>query len=687
MAQDKYYRLGIDIGGTFTDFTLFDKRDNSTIGIKSPTVPEKPEEGIRRGIQILKKEYGFDPARIEYFVHGMTIGLNTLLMRKGSKLALFVTEGFRDILTFQRMRLPIPFDIHSHLPQPLIERNLVYGIPERVAASGKVIKEIDMNALDKAVQSAMEQGVEGIAICFLHSYRNPVHEIEVKEYLEKKYPQIKTSCSGVLWPQIREYERACISIVNLYIQKNVKTYFEDLKSMLIEEGITIDPFITQSNGGIMDLDSAAAAPIKTLFSGPAAGVIGAVRAAEVSGEKNLLTFDVGGTSTDVSVVIDGRPTFTQNSQFAGIPVNVPTIDIISIGAGGGSIGWIDKSGLLKLGPESAGSDPGPACYGKSDLATMTDAFLLCGYLNPDNFAAGRMSLGRDLSKKAVGKIAKKLSQDERKTADQMIQVAISNMYVELCNVMEQKGFDPREFTVTAYGGGGPVTANFIAEEMHAKNVLVPRKPGTLCALGALTADFAYDAVSPEDFFASSATSEVLKVKLHMLKEKAENWLSAQKTTILDNAPLRISYIADARYAGQVYELSFELTDEIINKGCNHLSEAFHKTHEIQYGHADRNVPVQITALRCRIEAVTPKLPDIEIEEGTEVRPAGNRSILIKGVEYNADVYNRTELKAGSRVQGPAIIEQDDTTTLILPGWTGRSDIAGNLIITKNEVEA
>lgn len=687
MAQDKYYRLGIDIGGTFTDFTLYDKRDNSTIGIKSPTVPAKPEEGIRRGIKILKNEYGLDPARIEYFVHGMTIGLNTLLMRKGSKLALFVTEGFRDILTFQRMRLPIPFDIHSHLPDPLIERNLVYGIPERLSASGEVIKDIDMDALDKAAKEVIEQGVEGIAICFLHSYRNPVHELEVKEYLEKKYPQIKTSCSGVLWPQIREYERACISIINLYIQKNVKTYFEDLKNMLVEEGITIDPFITQSNGGIMDLDSAATAPIKTLFSGPAAGVIGAIRAAGISGERNLLTFDVGGTSTDVSVVIDGKPTFTQNSQFAGIPVNVPTIDIISIGAGGGSIGWIDKSGLLKLGPESAGSDPGPACYGKSNLATMTDAFLLCGYLNPDNFAAGRMSLGKELSEKAIGEIAAKLSQDKRKTADQMIQVAVSNMYVELCNVMEQKGFDPRELTVVAYGGGGPVTANFVAEEIHAKSVLVPRKPGTLCALGALTADFAYDAVAPDEFLTDSATAEVLRTKLNGLKEKAESWLSAQKTTILDDAPVRISYIADARYVGQVYELSLELTEEIINRGCDFLSEAFHKTHELQYGHADRNVPVQITALRCRIEAETPKLPDIIIEEGDEPKNISNRNILIKGAEYNANIFNRADLKAGSIVKGPAIIEQDDTTTLILPGWTGRCDFSGNLIITKDEVKA
>ena len=678
------YRLGIDIGGTFTDFTLVDLETNTTVGIKTPTVPMHPDEGIRKGISILKNEYGMVPENVEYFVHGMTIGLNTLLQRKGSKLALFVTEGFRDILTMQRMRLPVPFDIHSHLPKPLIGRNMVFGIKERMLADGSEHMPLDTASLKAACESAIAEGAEGIAICFLHSYRNPKHEREAAEWISSNYPSLKCCTSSELWPEIREYERACIAIVNLYIQKNVKTYFEDLKKMLKEEGVPIEPFITQSNGGIMNIDAAAEAPVKTLFSGPAAGVIGAIRVAEISGEKNLLTFDVGGTSTDVSVVIDGHPTFAQSSQLAGFPVNVPTIDIISIGAGGGSIGWLDNGGLLKLGPESAGSDPGPACYGKSELATLTDAFLLCGYVNGDRFAAGRMKLSAERSKAAIGKIAAELGQDVMKTADQMIQVAVSNMYVELSNVMEQKGFDPRELSVVAYGGGGPVTANFVAEEIHAKNVFVPYRPGTLCAMGSLTADFAYDAVLPVNFLVSGITPEMLKTQLAKLEDEARAWLGSQHASVLEGAETRLSYLADARYKGQAYEIQFAIDDAMVNAGSSALAEAFHDQHHLRYGHAEKQADIEIVSLRARIEAATPELPVETIGEGGELKPYTHREIIIRGQVYDAAVYERKDIKAGNVINGPAIVEQDDTTVLILPDWVGSCDIYGNMTIVRTE---
>lgn len=675
--MSKKYRLGIDIGGTFTDFTLIDTEDGSSIGIKSPTDAFHPEEGIRKGIHILKNEYGLKAEQVEYFVHGMTIGLNTLLQRKGSKIALFVTEGFKDILNLQRLRLPVPFDIHSTLPQPLVTRDMVFEISERQLKDGTEYKPLDTNSLKEACEKAIKNKAEGVAICFINSYKNAAHEIEAKTWIEENYKELKVCCSSVLWPQIREYERACIAVINLYIQKNVKTYFEDLKRMLTEEGILTMPFISQSNGGIMDLDSAAEAPVRTIFSGPAAGVIGAIRAAELSGEKNLLTFDVGGTSTDVALVDDGRPDFTLTSQMDGLPIHVPTIDISSIGAGGGSIGWVDQ-GLLKLGPESAGSYPGPACYGKSELATLTDAFLVCGYLNPNNFAAGRMALDINRSYKAIEKIAIELGQDVETTADKMIQVAISNMYVELSNIFEQKGIDPREWSVVAYGGGGPVTASFVADEIHAKNVLVSYRPGTLCSLGALTADFANDAALSVQKNAKEITGENLKIILNEVRIKAQSWLDNQKAEVLKGAPVNIQYLADARYQGQAYEIQFEIDEN------SDLTELFHKQHELLYGHSEQDAEVEVITIRARIEAKTPDIPSVSLSNGDTPTAIGSRKVIISGNAYEANIYKRTDILAGTVIYGPAIVEQDDTTVLILPKWTGTNDQYGNLILRKGE---
>ena len=687
MPDRKKYRLGIDIGGTFTDFTLFNMTDRTSVGVKTPTVPAAPERGVGNGLAILKKEYGLDPADIDYFVHGMTIGLNTLLMRKGAKIALFVTEGFRDVLTMQRLRLPIPYDFHSRLPEPLVPRSLTFGIPGRLLADGSEYAPLDLDAVDAAADRAAEAGAEGIAICFLHSYENPAHEAAAARRVQERHPELKVCTSSELWPEIREYERTCIAVINLYIQKNVETYFSNLKALLEGEGLQVRPFITQSNGGIMNLESAAAAPIKTLFSGPAAGVIGAIREAGRSGEKNLLTFDMGGTSTDISVVIDGEPTFSQGSELAGFPIVIPTIDIESIGAGGGSIAWMDRGGLLKVGPESAGSDPGPACYGKSELPTMTDAFLLCGYLNADRFAAGRLHLDPARSEKAIGKLAEQFGKDVRTLADEIVQVSIANMYAELSNIMEQKGFDPRELSVVAYGGGGPVTANFVAEEIHAKNVFVPNRPGTLCAMGALSDDFLYVAVLPDHALVSTASAAELKKKYETLRAQAEAWLRDQNTRITDGGTKTVRYLADARYSGQSYEIQIPVTEEMLSgTDCTPIARAFNAQHEKQYGHSELTADVELVNLRARITACTPELPAAVLEAGAAgpAAPDETREIFLRGKAWQAGVFFRKNLRAGHIVPGPAIVEQDDTTVLILPDWHGVCDAQGNMTLVRDE---
>ncbi|MBG9817442.1 hydantoinase/oxoprolinase family protein [Bacillus safensis] len=680
---DISYRLGIDIGGTFTDLSLINEATGELTELKTPTVTDDPAQGIINGLNLLKKR-GVDLSKIQYLVHGMTIGLNTLLQRKGADLALFVTEGFQDILSLQRLRLPIPYDFNSRLPEPLIPRKHVYPISERLIHDGTIKKPLHLQQLDEAVQHVMSKKLAGIVISFLHSYQNPVHELQAKAYINHHYPQLEVLTSSELWPQMREYERTVMSVVNLYIQPKVKQYLKTLKSRLKVEGVPISPYITQSNGGLMDAESAAASPVKTLFSGPAAGVIGAARIAASASEPNLITFDVGGTSADISIIQNGQPTMAQSNQLSGFPIILPSVAMYSIGAGGGSVAWIDQGGLLKAGPESVGSNPGPASYGKGEKAALTDAFLICGYLNQERFAGGHLQLQLSAAKKAFQPIADQLNKTVEEAADQLIQVAVANMYTELSNVMEQQGFDPRDFSLLAFGGAGPVVANFLAREIHAKNVVVPPSPGTLCALGALTADFIHDAVLSKKICLQDYSINQLKQDYEMLSRKATDWVSRQNIQHINQTSILL--LADARYQGQAFEIELPLSIDWLKQeqDMHQLIEAFHKLHQRQYGHRDDQAKIEFTHLRVRVIGETPPLPFSPVHEsiGQSLKPYEFRRIFIEEKEYEASVYNRDTLSVGSIVNGPAIIEQDDTTTLILPNWTGSIDLSGNLVISK-----
>lgn len=680
---DVSYRLGIDIGGTFTDLSLINEATGELTELKTPTVTDDPAQGIINGLNLLKKR-GVDLSKIQYLVHGMTIGLNTLLQRKGADLALFVTEGFQDILSLQRLRLPIPYDFNSRLPEPLIPRKHVYPISERLIHDGTIKKPLHLQQLDDTAQHVMSKKLAGIVISFLHSYQNPVHELQAKAYINHHYPQLEVLTSSELWPQMREYERTVMSVVNLYIQPKVKQYLKTLKSRLKEEGVPISPYITQSNGGLMDAESAAASPVKTLFSGPAAGVIGAARIAASASEPNLITFDVGGTSADISIIQNGQPTMAQSNQLSGFPIILPSVAMYSIGAGGGSVAWIDQGGLLKAGPESVGSNPGPASYGKGEKAALTDAFLICGYLNQERFAGGHLQLQLSAAKKAFQPIADQLNKTVEEAADQLIQVAVANMYTELSNVMEQQGFDPRDFSLLAFGGAGPVVANFLAREIHAKNVVVPPSPGTLCALGALTADFIHDAVLSKKICLQDYSIHQLKQDYEMLSRKATDWVSQQNIQHINQTSILL--LADARYQGQAFEIELPLSIDWLKQeqDMHKLIEAFHKLHQRQYGHRDDQAKIEFTHFRVRVIGETPPLPFSPVHEsiGQSLKPYEYRRIFIEEKEYEASVYNRDTLSVGSIVNGPAIIEQDDTTTLILPNWTGSIDLSGNLVISK-----
>lgn len=680
------YRIGIDIGGTFTDLNLIDDAGHVVDTFKVPTTYKpSPVQGVINGIERLFKDDNIPSDDIDYFVHGTTIGLNTLLQRAGSDLALFVTEGFRDLLNLQRLRLPVPYDFRSRLTDPLIPRERVFEVKERLLYDGSVHTELDMKSLDEAIDKAAKSGASGVVVCFLYSYKNDVHEQKAFKRLQERAPQLNVCCSAALWPQTREYERCVVATINLFIQERVKKYFQELEEGLKGIGMKVSPFITQSNGGIMDMVRAANEPIKTLFSGPASGVIGASRVAESAEIPNLITIDVGGTSADISVIEGGKPMFTQSSEIGGFPILVPTISIDAIGAGGGSIAWIDTGGLLKVGPVSVGSDPGPACYGwgNETKPALSDAFLLCGYLNPKRFAGGKLPLYPELSEKVMKDLSEYLKLDAINTADRVVQVAVTKMYSEINSILEQKGIDPRDFSLLAFGGAGSVVGNFLVDELHIGSVLVPPTPGTLCALGALNADFLNDVVASEHALLRSIPMTDLRARFAEMNERAKKWILDQNIgALLKDTQYLLSM--DLRYHGQSYETEMLIDPKWLECDTHaEIEKAFHDMHKRYYGHCDTNAEIEVVNMRVRALGITHKPPFVPIGKAEgPAKPEAQRKIICKGEVYTADIYSRDALKTGHCIPGPAVVEQDDTTTVILPGWEGKIDTYGNMIIKR-----
>lgn len=681
-------RLGIDIGGTFTDVTLIDPETNEVTSLKTPTIPDNITEGVKNGLSLLTKS-GKSLSEIDFFVHGTTVGLNTLIHQTGEPVALFVTEGFRDILNLQRLRLPVPYDFQSRHPEPLIPRRHVFPIRERLRNDGTVAIPIDNKSISKAVYEVKKAGIKRIAVCFLHSYINAVHEREVANKIKQLDSNIEVILSSSLWPEMREYERSIMTSVNLYLKSNIENYFKTLKQSLEEVGVYTEPFITQSNGGIMDIDTAVNSPIKTLFSGPAAGVTGALQIAKANGFSKVITFDMGGTSADISIIEENKLTYTQSNELGGYPIMMPSVSINAIGAGGGSYAWIDKGGLLKVGPGSVGADPGPACYGKGDKIALTDAFLICGYLNPKNFAAGKVTVDPEKSLEKIKPFSDYLKLNAQQTADSLIQIAIANMDMEMSSIIEKHGFDPREFTLLSYGGAGPLMANYLADEVQMNRVVIPPQPGTLCATGALSADFIHDEIKTKQALINSFSMEEIKNTFSSLKSKANEWLKQQETSVIEKQELFLSL--DARYKNQSYDINLSIPLEWLNDDNNkRFVDSFHKLHLQVYGHNNLEAEIEVINFKVRIVGYTKKAIFRTLVEKSnsisKIKAVEEREIMIRQKKYTAEVYLRSDLTAHNIIKGPAIVEQEDATVLILPNWYGEINNHGDLILQRSNKE-
>ena len=674
------YRIGFDVGGTFTDFTLADPARARLRHVKVPSTPDDPARAIRAGLTRLLAEHEAEPGDVVFLGHGTTVATNMIIERRGARSGLITTRGFRDVLEIGRQTRPHLYDYGQRKPPPLVPRRRRLELDERVAADGEILRPLDEAEAMAAIECLLEQGIEALAIVLLHSYRRPEHEARIAALAKTRAPDLYVSFSAEVTPEFREFERTSTTVLNAYIGPRMSRYLARFAEAMGELGIRAAPYTLHSNGGLMSIATASGHPVRTCLSGPAAGVVGAARIAGEAGFRDLVTFDVGGTSTDVSLVHDGAPLVTSEREIAGYPARNPMIDVHVIGAGGGSIARIDEAGGLKVGPESAGAVPGPVAYGQGgEAVTLTDANLVLGRLGPGGLVGGQMALDLEAATAAVRRgIADPLGLAPERAAQGVIRVALANMARAVRAVSSERGHDLAGFSLVAYGGAGPLHAAEIARELRLARVLVPREPGTLCARGILVSDIALDFVRTEIAPADAAAWPRVMARLARMRDQGEAWLDSEAVP----APRREHEMAlDARYLGQNHEVRVAWSPETGDLAA--FLAHFHETHRRVHGHALEGRTVEI--VNCRSRAIG------RIERAGDERPPAGEAT--PGLESRRRVYideatgwretpvhARDGLAVGVRLSGPAIVEEMSATTLVLPGQSARIDGHGNILI-------
>ncbi|MFI4988289.1 MAG: hydantoinase/oxoprolinase family protein [Alphaproteobacteria bacterium] len=674
------YRIGVDIGGTFTDFCVFNEASGELRSLKVLSTPETPGSEVMEGMRQIGSRFGIKPEEVSYFTHGTTVGINTVIQRKGIRLCLFVTEGFADVLELARLKMPDPYDLFSRRPVPLVTRERVFPIKGRIAPDGSIDEPLEEASVLAALAKATAAGAEGIVVSLLHAYRNPEHEEAVKAIVGRAAPEMFVCSSSEIWPIIREYERTVTAVVSGYVQPRVAFYLASLQQALKSAGVAAEPLITKSNGGVMSVELAKRHSVQMLLSGTASGVIGASHVARLAGLKNVMSLDIGGTSADMALIVDGKPQYGIGEQVGDFPIFIPTVSVTSVGEGGGSIAWVDSLGVLKVGPESAGSAPGPACYGKGGVrATITDAFAVCGFIGQVELGYNAVRIDVDKARTAVGAIAAALKLDLEEAAAAIIKVAISGTFVEVSKLVSRYGVDPRDFALLAFGGAGPMLAAFLARELGIKQVVIPTTPGVLSAFGGLIADIKNDFIKTVYLDVGPAMLPELKRRYAELLDQAVRWLRDEQGFRGDYT---LVYSADMRYRGQSFEIETLLESAIVERGdWQRIAEAFHAEHERIYDYCDRAAASQIINLRLVILGPSPK-PEFTPLAASAAAPKPEKTVTVHydGSTAPVPLYARSALLAGQRFSGPAVIAQDDCTTCIPDGFDVRVDAYGNLLL-------
>lgn len=677
-------RIGIDVGGTFTDFVLSDPRDGRLVFYKEPSTPDDPSRAFIVGLKALLDEAGLGPRDISVLMHGTTIGLNAIIQRKGARIGLVVTQGYRDVLEIARSRMPSSFDLHASKEVPLVPRSRVIEIAARFSASGEATLEPTEAEIEQVAARLSALDVEAAALVLINGYTAPRAEADIAARLSLA-AGMPVSSAAAIWPEIREYERTLVACLNAYVQPLIERYLENLRHGLAAEDITAPIVVTASNGGSLNIASAIERPVETILSGPASGVMAAVRLAQAAGLTDIITFDMGGTSSDIAVAKAGAPALATQTYVGGLPLVLPVVDVSAIGAGGGSVIWADPLGIIKVGPHSAGARPGPVSYGLGGTEpTVTDCYVVLGYIDPAGFLGGRMSLDSDAARSALAGTGRRLgfegpaSEVAERTAEGALALATTGMASSIYKVLAQRGLDPRDFVLMPFGGAGPTHASLLAEEIGISHIVIPMAAGTFCAQGAAAADLRRDFVrslrQPLDAIASARLAETFQSLTH----DGTDWLDAEGA----GQARSFEHSVDMRYAGQAYELRVNLPGAELDAAG--LAEAFHQEHERIYGFRDGAAAIELGTVRLAAIGITPPLPERLIAVSDGSTPAkGARSIFHKGTWIKASVLNRATLKAELSFPGPAVVEQDDTTIVVLPGWSGRVDGLGNLHLERS----
>ena len=669
-------RVGIEVGGTFTDLVMSDGKNIKTA--KVPSTPASPDEGAMLAI----KAAGLKLDEISELIHGSTVATNAVLERKGGRVCFFVTQGTKDLLLIQRHDRRAIYDLQYQKPSPVVPRHHTYEINERIAADGKIVTDLDSEVTSNLVKDILEQeNFDSVAICFLHSYLNPIHERALSDIISTLYPEMPITCSCDVAREFREYERASTTTLAAYVQPVVAGYINRFSEELARRGFQGKFSIMQSNGGRMPAAAITKNAITALFSGPAAGVVGAIRGKGSTPYTDIITLDMGGTSTDVALVSNDQAELTPMTMIDGLPVKTPVVDIVTVGAGGGSIAWVDDGGLLRVGPQSAGATPGPACYGRGGkLPTVTDAHLVRGTLQADSFLGGKMSVDLAAASHVIGEIAKKFNVELAEMADNIIRVAEANIVRAIQQVSTERGSDPREFALVPYGGAGPLHAARVAEDLNIDTVVVPPNAGVLSASGLLLSDYVHYRSQTKRLLLNEKNLNSIKSNISSLTKEAKEYL--MKLGIQTNKKIETSL--EMRYVGQAFEVPVKLTEtDVRNISLTLLqkrfTEAHHKIFEFSKPEGD---PVEIISIRVGAGEKTPEFAVQHDNEDIDINPNISKvDIVERGILSETTTLSRTDL-TGRTVSGPVLVRDENSTVYVPFGWQVRLDDFYNIVLKR-----
>jgi len=676
----RMFRVSFDVGGTFTDFTIHDGRSDVVRHFKVPSTPADPSEAIETGLAALISDLGIQADEIGFVGHGTTVATNMVIERRGVRTGLITTKGFRDVLEIGRQTRPNLFDYAVGKPAPLVPREHRIEVAGRIDVTGKVLASLDEAAVREAAQRLVAEGVQAIAICFLHSYLDDTQERRAAEIVREVAPDLYVSTSSGVLPEFREYERFSTTVINGYVGPRMDRYLDRFLQRIGTLGITTQPYTIHSNGGLMSVATVRSHPVRTCLSGPAAGVVGAAEVGKSVGQPNLITFDVGGTSTDVSLIEAGAPSFASSRLVADYPVRTPMVDVHVIGAGGGSIAWIDDAGALKVGPHSAGADPGPVAYGRGGQEpTLTDANIVLHRLNPKTLLGGRMAVDEAAARRVIAeRIAGPLGIGVEEAALGIIRIAVANMSRAIRAVSTEKGHDLADFALFPYGGAGPLHAIAVAEECDIRRVLVPQEPGTMCARGILMSDLSMDFVKSEISVADAGSWPEIASRFAAMEQSGLAWLEAENVEAGRRGFLRV---VEARYKGQNHEVQVKLDDEASRVSFESFVAGFRAAHRREYGYDVEDLAIEV--VNCRLKVVgSIERPQTRVAQPSAAAPTPTERREVRFAESWIDtpVFARASLGSGVRLEGPAVIEEMSSTTVVGPGQRVSVDTLGNLVV-------